>query len=158
MSEPSSPSSRGFGYWLAIFANLAVVGGIVFLGVEIRQNSQLMKAQIRNEITQNVFTMIEMSLRPEVIDARVRRASGEEPLPGDQFLFNGVTRGIFRSFENTEYQYRMGLFDQAEYQANLIFIEGLVQNPTSAEWWDQNREQFSERLQQVLDSLIARQR
>ena len=38
-----SDSSRGFGYWLNIFANLAVVGGIVFLGVEKRQNSHMMR-------------------------------------------------------------------------------------------------------------------
>ncbi len=154
MSEAST-SGRGFGYWLNIFANLAVVGGIIFLGVEVRQNSRMMKAQIRNEITQNIFDVIDRALHPDVIEARLRLRNGEAPLPRDEYVLDLTARATFRSFENTEYQNRMGLFDQTEYQANVSFIELYLQSPSNFEWWSQNSGQFSEGLQHLLDSLLA---
>ena len=151
-------SGPSFSHWLNIFANLAVVGGIIFLGVEIRQNSQMMKAQVRNDITQNIFGSIDRALLPDVIEARLRLSNGEEPLPRDALVLGLIIRATIRSFENTEYQYRMGLFDQTEYQAYVTFIESYFQNPSTVDWWSQNREEFSEGLQQLIDSLIAHER
>ena len=37
---------------LTLVANLSVVAGIVFLGVEMRQNTDMMRAQIRDSITE----------------------------------------------------------------------------------------------------------
>jgi hypothetical protein len=71
---------RGFGYWLSIFANLAVVAGIVFLGVEIRQNSEMMKAQIRNDITQNVFANVDRSPDLTIIPSTIS-SSGKSSSP-----------------------------------------------------------------------------
>lgn len=153
-----SDSSRGFGYWLNIFANLAVVGGIVFLGVELRQNSQMMRAQVRNDITQNIFGSADRVLTPEVLAAYERAMNGDEPLTTDAVVFGAVARATFRSFENTVYQYHMGLFDESEYRANLAFMESYVQDTVGidrAAWWQDNRVQFSDGLRQVIDSLIA---
>lgn len=58
MSEPS----RGFGYWLHIVADLTVVGGIVFLGIQIRQNSQMMRAQTRHELATQVDDMLTLGI------------------------------------------------------------------------------------------------
>ena len=105
--------------------------------------------------------MIDRSLSPEAVQARVRRRNGAEPLPGDEFVLAGLMRAQFRSFENDNYQFRVGLFDESEYEGNLSFVAAYILNPDRPdriEWWDQNREQFSDGLQQVLDSLIARQR
>ena len=75
-----------------------------------------------------------------------------------RFVLRLIIRATIRSFENTEYQYRMGLFDQTEYQAYVTFIESYFQNPSTVDWWSQNREEFSEGLQQLIDSLIAHER
>jgi hypothetical protein len=151
-------SGRGFGYWLNIFANLAVVAGIVFLGMELRQNSQVMRAQVRNDITQNIFGSADRALTPEVVAAYERAMTGDEPRATDEYVFGLVTRATFRSFENTQYQYGMGLFDESEYRANLAFMESYLRDTTGIDrtaWWQENRMQFSEGLRQVIDSLVA---
>ena len=38
---------------ISIIANIGVIASIVFLGLEIRQNSSMMQSQTRNEMTQN---------------------------------------------------------------------------------------------------------
>ncbi len=37
--------------WLTLTANVGVIAGIVFLAVEIRQNTDMMRAQTRSSVT-----------------------------------------------------------------------------------------------------------
>ena len=88
MPESSSTPSRGFGYWLGIFANFAVVGGIIFLGVEVRQNSLMMRAQTRNEIAQTLIEMLASEREPELAGALRRFFEGAEPMPQDAYYLD----------------------------------------------------------------------
>jgi hypothetical protein len=150
----SDTFGRGFGYCLSIFANLAVVAGIVFLGVEIRQNSEMMKAQIRNDITQNIFANADRSMRPDVIAAQLRQRNREELLPEDEIVLDMMVRSGLRSFENSRYQYSIGLFDEAEYRGIVSFFESILDDPFAVKFWNENRDQFSEGFWPVVDSLI----
>jgi hypothetical protein len=38
--------------WLTLLANIGVIAGIVFLGVEIRQNTEMIRSQTRDSITE----------------------------------------------------------------------------------------------------------
>jgi len=39
--------------WLALVANVAVVGSIVFLAIEIRQNNELLRSESRQSLVAN---------------------------------------------------------------------------------------------------------
>lgn len=62
--------------WLQILANIGVVAGLVFLGLQLRQNSRMMAAQTRNELTQSVITLIQMESDPRVVAAYLKRDAG----------------------------------------------------------------------------------
>ena len=149
----ASNSGRGFSHWLSIFANLAVVGGIIFLGVEIRQNSKMMKAQIRSDLAQSVIAQIEIGMRPEVAAAQIRQANGEDALPEDQYFLDLYVRALLRGWENSFYQYRMDLFDRAEYEADLRVLEAVMQTALYINFWDRYGGQFSDEFQQTVEGL-----
>ena len=50
--------------WLTLGANIGVLVGIVLLIFELNQNREMMRAQIRNELTTGVQDL----LRPVVVD------------------------------------------------------------------------------------------
>ena len=152
MSDANN-SGRHFSHRLGIFANFAVVGGIIFLGVEIRQNSQMMKAQIRSDLTQSVIAQIEIGMRPEVAAAQLRRANGEDALPEDQYFLDSYVRALLRGWENSFYQYRMGLFDRAEYEADLRVLEAVMQTALYVNFWDRYGGQFSDEFRQTVEGL-----
>ena len=152
MSDANN-SGRNFSHRLGIFANFAVVGGIIFLGVEIRQNSQMMKAQIRSDLTQSVIAQIEIGMRPEVAAAQLRRANGEDALPEDQYFLDSYVRALLRGWENSFYQYRMGLFDRAEYEADLRVLEAVMQTALYVNFWDRYGGQFSDEFRQTVEGL-----
>ena len=93
----ASRSGHGFGYWLTIFANLAVVGGIIFLGVEIRQNSQMMEAQTRHELAMGIVEQLSGIAENGQLASVIRRGSiGEELTPDELYQYQLRTRALFR--------------------------------------------------------------
>ena len=57
---------------LTLFANLSVVVGIVFLGAEMRLNTQAIQAQTRDSITEKQMTYSEwIATNPETADSRL---------------------------------------------------------------------------------------
>ena len=143
---------RGFGYWLNIFANLAVVAGIVFLGLELRQNSELMRAQTRNQLAQSAIGQIELGMRPDVLAAL---SAGENRSPEEDALVGRYVRALLRGVENSFYQYRMGLYEADEYEGERQTLNRLLDDPVFRDYWNTRRDEFSREFQAVVDSLIA---
>ena len=148
----ASSSGRGFGYWLNIFANLAVVGGIVFLGIEVRQNTQMMRAQTRNEISQSIIGFLDLEREPGMREALQRQWGGVE---GDQFYLHNFANSMLRLWENIHYQYQSGLFEEAEFQAEIVVWDRATRQPFVMDYWNSSRDEYSETFRAVIDSLIA---
>ncbi len=153
MSEPSSVPSRGFGYWLTIFANLAVVGGIIFLGIEVRQNTQMMRAQTRNEISQSIIGFLDLEREPGMREALQRQWQGG--VEGDQYYLRNFANTMLRLWENIYYQYQSGLFEEAEFQAEIVAWDRTTRQPFVMDYWNSSRDEYSETFRAVIDSLIA---
>ena len=46
-------NSSGINEWLTLIANVAVVGGIAFLAIEICQNNELLRSESRQSLVAN---------------------------------------------------------------------------------------------------------
>ena len=85
----------------------AVVLGLVFVGLEMRQNTQMMQAQIRNAVTENTMEYLGwMATSEGVSDAlAIMRNEGLVGLSPEQRSHVGTyVGGQLRAFENEHYQ------------------------------------------------------
>jgi len=102
--------------WLTLGANFGVLVGIILLLVELDQNSTMMRAQTRNEVSQGIVDLMSLSANNEQLASLIRRADIGEELTADEYLqFQHRSFALFRYLENLHYQYRQGLFDEAEF-------------------------------------------
>lgn len=102
--------------WLTLGANFGVLIGIILLLVELHQNSTMMRAQTRYEVSQGIVDLLSLSADNEQLASLLRRAdSGEELTPDENMQFRHRSYALFRYLENLHYQYRQGLFDEAEF-------------------------------------------
>jgi hypothetical protein len=129
----SDASGRGFGYWLTIFANIAVVAGIVFLGLELHQNSQMMRAQTRHELAAggvelNALTATDGALASIVLNHR----AGESLSGVEQRRRASYMNAWLRYWEDVHYQYRNGLYDEGEFAQQREAIRDVFAN--GPEW------------------------
>ena len=155
MSDPSdrpAVSKRSIGQF---FAATGVILSLVFVGFEVRQNSLMMRAQTRNEIARTVIESLDSEREPGLADAFRRWLDGADPLPEDEFYFNSYARALLRMWENMFYQYQNGLFDEAEFDAEMVAWVRMTQYDWVIDFWNTYREEYSVGFRDIIDGLIA---
>ena len=142
--------------WLTLGANLGVLVGIILLIVELNQNREMMRAQIRNDIaTQEVQRMENIISNAEIADLLVRDQNGDQLSPGEEMRIRFRRYSSFRSWENVHYQYKLGLFDEAEYMGSRESWQSIMSNRRSyVRHWCEFRLQTSVDFRTELDSLL----
>ena len=153
-------------HWLQIIATLGVIASIIFLGFELRQNRQLMKAQIyqsRAEMIQNTFLVLSESehLVPifnKLETARDESASFAEAVARlsseEKIRLGFYYERQIRHLDNMYYQYELGLIDD-EY---MQWWEDDV--TSSAPKWNEvlgddipGRQSFVGKVQELIDAM-----
>lgn len=112
--------------WLSVASNVAVLVGIVFIVVELRQNQALMRAQIGQSRADNITARYAQQSHSDywpTIQAK-RRAAGSvsgwvESLTPEEFeraRYYALTE--FNDVRNQFYQYQQGFLDEAIWETS----------------------------------------
>jgi len=97
---------------LTLIANISVVAGIILLGLELNQNTSVMKAQAQADLTANRINYAVRMMDPVTADLVVK-ASGEGMLTAsEQVRYEGLLRTLFLSWESEYYQLQNGLLTE----------------------------------------------
>ena len=106
------------GQTLQLLGNLGIVVGILLLVYELSQNSEMMRAQTRNELSQGLIEILMgISGDDESASIVLRGDRGEELTEIESARYENMTISQLRYHENVYYQYRNGLYDETEYLA-----------------------------------------
>jgi len=152
--------------WLQVVATIGVIASIIFLGLELRQNSDLMRAQIyqaRAEIIQETFLANQESEHIVPIQVKLEQAYAEHNTVAEtvaaltaeeKMRFAYFLERQIRHLDNMYYQYELGLIDE-EYMA---WWANIVRN--NVEMWYEvlgedipGRKSFVEEVRQIFDRL-----
>ena len=92
---------------LTLIANISVVFGILFLAVELQQNTQAIQAQTRDSLTEKQMMMMTSWAGTDLEVAGVLRRGvnlGVDELSEDErVMFVILVNGILREYENSHY-------------------------------------------------------
>jgi len=101
------------GQTVTILANVGIIAGIVFLGIELQQNNALLGAQARATRAQVRMDGTDLLVStPELMRAFAREQSGESLSELDQMYLNYAALGIFVRWEYVYGEYREGLIEE----------------------------------------------
>jgi hypothetical protein len=142
--------------WLTLGANLGVLIGIILLVVELDQNREMIRAQTRNDISRQLSEHLGMVANNSQLANVKRRADAGEELSKDeeqqQFLLFTANK---RLWENIHYQYRQGMFDEKEFDAERTAWRYLINNDKSfPRNWCRSRNNYSPAFAAELESLL----
>lgn len=155
MSE--ARAGRGFGYWLNVFANLAVVGGIVFLGVEIRQNTDMIESQIMQSRTEAAMSEQQAFFNSDylpAIEVKVRR--GEELTAEEMLRYERDFRSFNRNMDNQLWQYRRGFLGENIPRSVRAAVRNVMgRSPLTVEMWDSSKRSYTDEYIAFVDEAIA---
>jgi len=120
--------------WLTLGANLGVLVGIVFLIIEVRQNTELHRSDSRKAIISNDQTSLLVALDHHDI---FKKLSEKEILsPEDQYKLSFIFAIDLRNREFEYFQYKSGSLDENTWKSykDLILMNHATER--GRVWWD----------------------
>ena len=144
-------------HWLSLIANLGVILGIVFLAVEIQQNTNALRAQTRDSISHRQvewFTNIGSNQYAAATLQKGSRSTDPLELNDAQSLsFMFLVQSNMRMWENEYYQYKIGLFDDKEFEPRLERWKFITRAPGRREVWQSVRSGYSPDFRALMDEM-----
>lgn len=144
--------------WLTIAANLAVLGGLILVAIQIRQNTAITRAQVAND-----YFMADMQLELAMMGddpaaswiKAVYTPSELTPLDAavvDRYFNYGLVQ-----IQRLQRMNELGLADD-RWQDRINYLRWHLGNEVGRRWWDQARRDFSAEFAAQVDSVLAQDR
>ena len=131
----SAVTSSKINEWLTLVANVAVVGGILFLAIELRQNNELLRSESRQALIANDVTSLTANL--ENTDVFAKLVAGDSLSAEDQLRLSFMFALDLRNREFEYLQYVNGLLDEETWRAYLNVIRINHSTELGRKWWDE---------------------
>lgn len=142
--------------WMNLSASFAVILGIVFLGLEIRQNTDMMRSQTRDSISEKQMMFSEwVATERDLADAIAKANLGLPLEPGERVMHAYFLAGVWREWENSHYQFEQGLFDRDEFEPRMQRWRETMRVAGIRESWRQTRLNYSPSFRIEVDRIVA---
>ncbi len=99
------------GQTITILANVGVIAGIVFLGLELAQNNELLAAQARYNLRVQRAESNRMAMEPHVMEALQKYGASTELTPADQGVLSLHTLNLIEMWEWQYGEYEAGMLE-----------------------------------------------
>ena len=140
---------------IALAANCVTILGLLLVIFQLRQNRTLMRAQVRHELASTIVDLLNSSAGNSQLAGVVRRAGlGEQLTEDEQFQFQLRSNALLRYWEDVHYQYRLGLYDEVEYERQKAAWKATFDNSVGfVHYWSKVRTLYSPRFASEIDGL-----
>ncbi len=136
----------------------ALVLSLIFVGLEMRQNTRLLQAQTRDAITSKQLETVSW-VATDQQNSRVFRVgwdSMETLTPDEEWQYATLVQGIMREWENSHYQAGLGLFTREEIEARQeAWCQNMISSSGFRDVWDQQRLRYAASFRAVIDNFVA---
>jgi hypothetical protein len=158
----AQPSSRLRGV-IELLGAAGVIGSLVFVGIQIRQNSAATRAAATQALGQSWIDWNLGTATREIQEALVTVGQFADPSEApivDQRIAESYVRSIFSNWSISQYQYGVGVLDLALWGGVMRDMRSGVDTTNSfgrlVVWaWRRNRHLYNEDFTGYMDSLTA---
>lgn len=148
----SDPLNR----WLTLGANFAVLIGIVFLAIEIRQNTEMTSAQITQSRADTSISLAESFYNSEYLPQIWQKANANEALSAEELVrYHFWLRALLRNLDNNYQQADRGLLGDHIPRAVASAIGRILANPLAIDYWEDNKDIFSDEFRRFVDTTLS---
>ena len=139
-----------------IVGGLAIVVTLTILIVELRGNTDAIRSQTAQATFSLSFQASTFMSEAETVAYGKLEQGGLSTLNETEYaLASHVARAIFTTYDNHYYQYLQGNLDEEihlAYQRRLLIV---LSGPGKREWWNENRNLYTEAFQRYVTGLLA---
>ena len=123
--------------WLTLIGNFAVIAGIFFLAIEIRQNTQQIQVQ-SYQAWNAANTAMNMTIADPSLSAIVSAGHADSTgLSRDTYIAYAMFHlSMLQMAQSANYLYLQGALDEELWQAEMHRAAGILSLPGVRQWWD----------------------
>ena len=141
---------------VSLIANIGVIGSIIFLGLEMRQNTEMMQSQTRNSIVENQLSVYEKMIEnPELFDIADERSANLDVADAERQQLHVFILSQLRIWENEFYQYQIGLFDSDEFEARTNTWKQEMSVTANLGIWRSSENMYAPDFRNYLNTMIS---
>lgn len=127
---------------------VGVVVSLVYLALQLRQNTSSVRASSFNSMIQNSIRLLEHAFRDSEFAAFLARAEADPSTltAGERVRWDSYMTAVFRHFGNLVYQNRVGALDRQMWESYRRDLKEHLRSPHWVDWFNDHRLVFSESL------------
>ena len=142
--------------WMNWSASAAVILGIVFLGLEIRQNTEMMKSQTRDSISEKQMMFSEwVATEIDLAETIAKATAGQAMSPAEGVQYAYFLAGVWREWENSYYQFQQGLFDRDEFEPRMNRWHDMMRTKLVRDSWLSTRMNYAPGFREEVDRIVS---
>jgi hypothetical protein len=141
---------------ISLAANVVTVAGLAIVAFQLYQNQRMTRAQTRHELASTIVTILSDTANNPQLASVIYRASNGFPLtPIEQYQFEVRSNALLRYWEDVHYQYRMGLYDEEEFDRHRdAWAATLRQSKGFVRYWCRVRQLYSPAFANEMNRLL----
>lgn len=130
--------------WLGLIANIGVIAGVLFVGWEIQQNTEQMRAEIAHSIMSSLRDAGEPLTESGNAQMYVKGLAGLDNLSeAERFQFNAISVNFFRVFEEAYLHHAAGRLEDSYWQSISGQLERVLRVPGIRDNWKDMGDNFN---------------
>lgn len=128
-------------YISQIVAAIAIVGSLLFVGVQLLHNERMQRATIHQRRADRIIELMSLIAQPHMSAMLAKVRTNEVELTREEFVqLDAFVRMIMTNFEDTEWQTRVALLDALSKNANRTMARNVFAIPAVRAWWRVSRD------------------
>jgi hypothetical protein len=142
--------------WLTLVANLGVLAGLVFVAIELNQNTKATVSSASEQITNQSLDYFALGMDYQVIAlARYKQSIGDELSGFEQNQLRSHQYYNFRGFENVYLQYNRGYLEQSEWDRYQRIIKSrLTTGEFAKKMWEETQQAWTDEFIAEVERLL----
>jgi hypothetical protein len=143
--------------WLSLCANIAIIGGIIFLAIEIRQNTEITRAQITQSRADTAVFFAESIVNSDYMPDIYEKIDKNQALNFQENIrYQNHLRASLRNQQNNYMQYQDGFLRDYIPRATELAILNILSDEIALEYWDNNKYSYSDEFIELVDQAIEK--
>ncbi len=140
-----------------IGAAICVIISLIFVGLEIRNNTEATEAATRESVLQVGMEFLSLRVDPSVLaKAHTKLRSGEDLSPDEEYQLEHEAQINFIGFAHSHYQYQQGFLDSNAWLRRKKLIRLVINGyPQNRNMWERKSQQFEPEFQELVNSLMS---
>lgn len=135
---------------------VAVLITLIYLALQIRQNTAATKVQIRQAIADSQAANINLRATDERLPMIIAKTNADEDLtPDEEIRLYFHLDATLRQFENFHSHFKSGVLEEEDWNSLLYGLERTLRAPKTRELWSAMKTSYNESFRIMLDEKLS---